>query len=355
MASGAAASLHGQVRRQQVRLLRESPARHDRRHRRGRGVAGQLEALAPLQRRGSSTPGECRDQDAGEAERPRSGRRRARATSSFTTSSPRDRQRAGRHARRRARARGTRRTSSGRPALRESAPRKTAARCAPVATARKPDEDRHRARPARPLVPGRVARPAPRRPRPRPPHAPRKKGTSTDDSAKVAPSARASAIVAASPFSANAPPRRTMPSAARKSGIASVEPIEPNASGKAVQSITSTKISQTWFASHTGDIARLIIARTGAPRSAPPAVRSQNPAPKSAPPRTTYAAERRRASARPRAQEASVPTSNGAASRAGGASRRRSPASATYTTTSAANPTGMPPAPVTASSVLITS
>ena len=44
--------------------------------------------------------------------------------------------------------------------------------------------------------------------------APRKNGTSTDASAKVAPSARASAIVAASPFSANAPPRSTIPSAA---------------------------------------------------------------------------------------------------------------------------------------------
>ena len=78
-----------------------------------------------------------------------------------------------------------------------------------------------------------------------------------------------------------------IPSAARKSGIASVEVIEPNASGNAVHSTTSTKISQTWLASQTGAIARLIIARTGAPRSAPPAVRSQKPAPKSAPPSTT--------------------------------------------------------------------
>ena len=116
---------------------------------------------------------------------------------------------------------------------------------------------------------------------------PRKNGTNTDDSAKVAPSARASAIVAAWPLSAKAPPRRTMPRAARNSGNASVEVIEPNASGNAVHSITSTNISQTWLASQTGDIARLIIARTGAPRSAPPAVRSQKPAPKSAPPRTT--------------------------------------------------------------------
>ena len=117
--------------------------------------------------------------------------------------------------------------------------------------------------------------------------APRKNGTITDASANVAPSARASAIVAASPLSAKAPPRSTIPSAATNSGIASVDVIEPNASGKPVQSTTSRKISQTWLASQTGDIARLIIARTGAPRSAPPAVRSQKPAPKSAPPSTT--------------------------------------------------------------------
>jgi hypothetical protein len=78
-----------------------------------------------------------------------------------------------------------------------------------------------------------------------------------------------------------------MPSAAANSGMASVDVIDPNASGNAVHITTSTKISHTWLASHTGAIARLIIARTGAPRSAPPAVRSQKPAPKSAPPSTT--------------------------------------------------------------------
>ena len=56
--------------------------------------------------------------------------------------------------------------------------------------------------------------------------------------------------------------------------------------GKPVQKITRTKISQTWLASQTGPIERLISPRTRAPRSAPPAVRSQNPAPKSAPPST---------------------------------------------------------------------
>ncbi len=47
---------------------------------------------------------------------------------------------------------------------------------------------------------------------------PMKNGTNTDERANVAPSARASPIVAASPRSANAPPRSTIPIAARKSG-----------------------------------------------------------------------------------------------------------------------------------------
>ena len=97
---------------------------------------------------------------------------------------------------------------------------------------------------------------------------------------------RASRIVAAWPRSANAAPRKMIPSAARKSGIDSVEKSEPKATGKAVQAITSTKISQTWLASQTGLIERWTMPRTRPPRAAPPAVRSQNPAPKSAPPST---------------------------------------------------------------------
>ena len=44
-------------------------------------------------------------------------------------------------------------------------------------------------------------------------------------------------------------------------GAASVEVIEPNATGYAVQHTTSTKTSQTWFASHTGPIACLAWSR----------------------------------------------------------------------------------------------
>jgi hypothetical protein len=116
--------------------------------------------------------------------------------------------------------------------------------------------------------------------------APSEKGTSTEERAKTAPSVRASRIVAACPRSTNAVPRKMMPSAAMKRGIVSVDISEPKATGKAVQTITSTKMSQTWLASHTGLMERWTIPRMRPPREAPPAVRSQKPAPKSAPPST---------------------------------------------------------------------
>ena len=111
---------------------------------------------------------------------------------------------------------------------------------------------------------------------------PRKNGTRSEDSANTAPSTRRSAIVAASPRRANAAPRRMIPTAARNSGMAIVDMIEPNASGKAVHMITRMKISHTWLASHTGDIEFLMRARSASSR----AVRSQIPVPKSAPPNT---------------------------------------------------------------------
>ena len=132
-----------------------------------------------------------------------------------------------------------------------------------------------------------AALPTSTRPEAMPPSAaPRKNGISTDDSANSAPRKRASLIVAAWPRSAKAAPRKMIPIAARKSGIESVENSDPKATGNAVHTITSTKISQTWFASHTGLIERWIIPRTRPPRSVPPAVRSQKPAPKSALPST---------------------------------------------------------------------
>src|SRR5262249_18432839 len=61
--------------------------------------------------------------------------------------------------------------------------------------------------------------------------------------------ARAQAGPARSKYAA---PRKTIPMTAMNSGIASVEVIEPNAVGYAVQKTVSTKISHTWFASQTG-------------------------------------------------------------------------------------------------------
>ena len=87
--------------------------------------------------------------------------------------------------------------------------------------------------------------------------------------------------------SAYAVPRKTMPTAARNSGTASVEAIDPNAIGYAVHITTSTNTSHTWFASHTGAIASCACSRTASPRAPRPASSCHRPAPKSAPPSTT--------------------------------------------------------------------
>jgi hypothetical protein len=77
-----------------------------------------------------------------------------------------------------------------------------------------------------------------------------------------------------------------MPRAAMVRGTNSVRVIEAYASENEVHKTTKLKISQTWLASQTGPMERSMTARGRRPRSAPPAVRSQNPAPKSAPPKT---------------------------------------------------------------------
>jgi len=77
-----------------------------------------------------------------------------------------------------------------------------------------------------------------------------------------------------------------IPTATRVRGMNSVDMMEANAGGKQVHNTTSTKMSQTWFVSHTGPMACSMRTRCGRPRSGPPANRSQNPAPKSAPPST---------------------------------------------------------------------
>lgn len=54
--------------------------------------------------------------------------------------------------------------------------------------------------------------------------------------------------------------------------------------GNSVHIMTSTKISQTWLASHTGPMECSMRLRSGIPFLLRPAGRSQTPPPKSAPP-----------------------------------------------------------------------
>ena len=65
-----------------------------------------------------------------------------------------------------------------------------------------------------------------------------------------------------------------------------MEATDPNGTGNAVQNTTSTKISQTWLASHTGPMERSMLKWMRRPHASSPAVTSQTPVPKSAPPRT---------------------------------------------------------------------
>ena len=119
--------------------------------------------------------------------------------------------------------------------------------------------------------------------------APMQNGTSTDDVANAAPKLRWLDVRVTSLRKAKLEPRNTMPNAASESGTNSVSVIDANASGNPVHSTTRQKMSQTWFASHTGPIEWLMTGRGAPPARAPPAVRSQNPAPKSAPPNSAYA------------------------------------------------------------------
>ena len=81
---------------------------------------------------------------------------------------------------------------------------------------------------------------------------------------------------------AYAAPRKMIPIAAMNSGTASVEAIDPNACGYAVQKTVRTKISQTWLASQTGPIAWWAYSRishgvAAAGRSAVARSRRRNP------------------------------------------------------------------------------
>ncbi len=117
---------------------------------------------------------------------------------------------------------------------------------------------------------------------------PMKKGVTTEES----PNARSASCRFRSRrailWKAKPEPRRTIPSAARLSGMNSVDITDEKATENAVQSTTSAKTSQTWFASQTGPIAQSTKARARSPRSPVPANNAQKPAPKSAPPKTAY-------------------------------------------------------------------
>ena len=90
---------------------------------------------------------------------------------------------------------------------------------------------------------------------------PMKNGVSSDESPKSAWETLRSRALGASRWKANPAPRRTMPKAARLRGMNRVEKIAAKAAENAVQSTTSTKISQTWLASQTGPIAQSISPR----------------------------------------------------------------------------------------------
>ena len=114
---------------------------------------------------------------------------------------------------------------------------------------------------------------------------PKKNGVTTDETAKARSARRCPETVRATLWKANPEPRSTIPSAARLIGMKRVDMIDPKASEKAVHRTTSTKISQTWFASQTGPIDQSMSSRARSPRS-PREASAQKPAPKSAPPKS---------------------------------------------------------------------
>src|SRR5678816_1003272 len=73
-----------------------------------------------------------------------------------------------------------------------------------------------------------------------------------------------------------------------ESGMCSTVPNAANAGGKQTNNMTTTTMSQTWFASQIGPMACATRSRCCC-RRGPDASRSHTPPPKSAPPNSTYA------------------------------------------------------------------
>ncbi len=115
---------------------------------------------------------------------------------------------------------------------------------------------------------------------------PMKNGVITDEAANRCSAGLRPDGRFATSWKANPAPRRTIPNAARQSGMNSVDITASKATENAVQRTTRMKISQTWLASHTGPIAQSISRRARSARSPRPPASDQKPAPKSAPPKT---------------------------------------------------------------------
>src|SRR4051795_8929095 len=120
-----------------------------------------------------------------------------------------------------------------------------------------------------------------------PTHAPSANGVTIDEMAETKSRSRTCRGPDVPADTAYAAPRTTIPSTATMSAIESVDAIEPNAAGYAVQLTVSTKISHTWLASHTGAITLCAKSRMRRPSAVRAAVTCQMAAPKSAPARTT--------------------------------------------------------------------
>ncbi len=90
---------------------------------------------------------------------------------------------------------------------------------------------------------------------------PMKNGVITDEAANRCSAKLRSLGRFTTSWKANPEPRRTIPSAARHSGMNRVDITASKATEKAVHNTTRMKISQTWLASHTGPIAESISRR----------------------------------------------------------------------------------------------
>ena len=200
----------------------------------------------------------------------------------------RDRDHARHQPPRRARARGSSARDSASPTPARVADQEHRRQVGAGRDEQRPDEQRQRVQPARDRRRRRRCRPAPARTRSRPTTVPMKNGVSTDETANSALRHAPARGPAARACGRRSPaPRSTIPSAARLSGMNSVEMIDPKASGNAVQQHDQHEdqpdvVRLPDRADRPVDQLRGAACRV----SPPPASSVQRPAPKSAPPKT---------------------------------------------------------------------